>query len=138
MPGPTRLILPPSPYPVVSTLKVCRPRTILSPRGTLTSLEGYMSVQSVQLHGLEQAPPVRIAGPAGSAPPRAADEQRGPVQPQDQVIVSEQARKLSAGAGSGTSAGSGADGEVELQLDFRKLRELAAATSSSNETTQSA
>ncbi len=96
-----------------------------------------MSVQSVQLHGLEQVPPVRIAGPAGSAQSRMAEEQRGPSQPQDQVIVSEQARKLSAGTGSGQSTGSGADGEVELQLDFRKLRELAAA-SSSDEQTQSA
>ncbi len=86
-----------------------------------------MSVPSVQVYGLEQVPPVRSAGSAGAAPSRTGDEQRGPVQPQDQVIVSEQARKLSAG-GSGMQ-GSGADGEVELQLDFRKLRELASAGS---------
>jgi len=86
-----------------------------------------MSVQSVQVHGLEQAPPVRIAGPADSAQSKTAGEQRGPAQMQDQVIVSEQARRLSAGEAG--AKGSGADGEVELQLDFRKLRALADGSS---------
>jgi hypothetical protein len=94
-----------------------------------------MSVQSVQVHGLEQAPPVRVAGAAGTAQSRSAEEQGGPAQPQDQVIVSEQARSLSAAGAS--AKGSGANGEYELQLDFRKLRELSAA-SSSNDQTQSA
>jgi hypothetical protein len=102
----------------------------MSCRGFSTTLEGTMSVQSVQVHGLEQASPVRIAGPAGSVQSRSPDEPRGPEQAQDQVTVSEQARKLSAG---GTGAkGSGAHGEVELKLDFRKLRELASAGSSNH------
>jgi hypothetical protein len=91
-----------------------------------------MSVQSVQVHGLEQATPVRVAGAAGSAQSRSADAQGGPEQPQDQVIVSEQARRLS--AGSASAKGSGANGEYELQLDFRKLRELSAAGSPHDQT----
>lgn len=90
-----------------------------------------MSVPSVQVYGLEQAPPVRLAGTAGTAQSRTADGPRAPELPQDQVTVSEQARKLS--AGNGGAQGSGANGEVELKLDFRKLRELVSSRPSKNQ-----
>lgn len=78
-----------------------------------------MSVQPVGAPGLE---PVATATrrAASAEPPGSAESRRaarGPV-PQDQVVVSEQARQLSQAAASGKS-GTG------LQLDPKKLRELA-------------
>jgi hypothetical protein len=89
-----------------------------------------MSVQSVQLHGLEQVlPPARAVGTAGAAQPRTSDGQHGAEAPRDEVIVSEQARQLSSGGSSGPVSRAKGKGEVELKLDFRKLRELVAGGS---------
>jgi hypothetical protein len=78
-----------------------------------------MSIQAVQARGLEQvAPPARGAGGTDAAQTTRPEEQAGPAQARDEVIVSDQARQLS------STAGSGAKGEVELKLDFRELRAL--------------
>lgn len=89
-----------------------------------------MSVPAVQSRAVEQVPPVvRTAGPDGSAPSTSGTAPSAPVQPEDRVIVSEQARRLSAvEAGSLGDTGGAAEGEVALKLDFRKLRELVTAS----------
>lgn len=73
-----------------------------------------MSVNPVQSHGAEPvaAQSRRPASAAGAADPRASS---GAFAPQDAVVVSDQARQLAASSQQGGG----------LQLDFRKLREMA-------------
>ena len=78
-----------------------------------------MSVQAIQSAAMVRVAPVAPAGhgPALVARPRDAGTSRGDGSGQDQVVVSDEARRLSALPGQDQGSG--------LQLDPRKLRELA-------------
>ena len=84
-----------------------------------------MSVQAIQTSNVERVPAVQ----PGHGAPRGRAEGHAPAAPHDQVQVSEEGRRLSAAASSSASTLSGTATATEsgqgLQLDPRKLRELA-------------
>ncbi len=84
-----------------------------------------MSVQAIQSSSVERVPAVQ----PGHGVPRGRAESHAAEVQQDQVQVSEEGRRLSATASSTASTVSGAAKASEsgqrLQLDPRKLRELA-------------
>lgn len=73
-----------------------------------------MSVQPVQSHSPEQVATQSRRQPIGEATDSRSSA--GAFAPKDAVVVSDQARRLAA---------SSQDDGQELQLDFRKLREMA-------------
>jgi hypothetical protein len=82
-----------------------------------------MSVQPVQVHVLDPvASQARRPAATETAPAASSSRQASAESPRDAVTLSEQARQLA--AASQSSLATAQDGP-RLQLDFRKLRELA-------------
>lgn len=84
-----------------------------------------MSVQPVQGNTLEQVASQARRPAASESAPAASTSARASLEtPRDAVTVSDQARQLAAAAQRSQPASQGQEGP-KLQLDFRKLRELA-------------